>query len=196
MNKTELPEIGAPFQGGFYAGLIKTGDNIFAIINAPKKFELKGAWGEYGKKIEGASSTNDCMACTVAMAEAGSELAKSVLALDIDGFTDWAIPSRDVVEINYRNFKPTEQENYCSYRDGDNPSSVPPGHLYSDESPTQTTVEAFKDGGEQAFQEAYYWTSTQYSANYAFVQFFSGGFQTTNVKTNERPVRPVRRLFI
>ena len=60
-----------------------------------------------------------------AMAAAGSELAQKVLALDIDGFTDWAIPARDVQELQYRHFKPTTEENWAGLRDGFVPSDRP-----------------------------------------------------------------------
>jgi hypothetical protein len=193
----QLPGIGQPLQGGFFTGLIKVGEHTYALITAPKKFEIDRAkYGEYGQDIAGAKSTNDCLANTLAMAEAGSESAKAVLALEIDGYTDWLIPSRDAAEIQYRQLKPTAQENYCSWRDGDNPSSIPPGHIYSENSPAQTTVDAFKEGGEEAFEAAYYGTSTQYSAYAAYVQGFSAGVQTNNSKFGERRFRPVRRLLI
>lgn len=193
----QLPGIGQPLQGGFYTGLIQVGANVYALITAPKKFELeRAAYGEYGQDIAEAKSTNDCIANTKAMAEAGGEAAQKVLALDIEGYTDWAIPSRDAAEIQYRNLKPTAQENYCSWRDGDNPSSIPPGHIYTEESPAQTTVEAFQEDGEEAFEGAYYWTSTQYSAYGAYVQDFSVGSQYYGVKLSERRFRPVRRLLI
>ena len=130
------------------------------------------------------------------MAAAGSELAQQVLALDIGGFTDWAIPARDVQELQYRHFKPTTEENWQYGRSGDNPNSEPVGLLYSDESPTQTDIEAFQEGGPEAFQDRAYWSSSQRSANGAFVMIFGDGGQDYVVKGVELRVRPVRSQLI
>ena len=45
-------------------------------------------------------------------------------------------------------------------------------------------------------QDAYYYTSTQFSANYAYIMGFSDGLQLSGNKLYERSVRPVRRRFI
>ena len=119
-----------------------------------------------------------------------------MLALDINGFADWYLPSRDELEICYRNLKPTENENNCSFRDGDNASSVPVGYPYTKTNPAQTSVEAFKDGGEQAFDPVWYWSSTQYSARSAFIQHFDAGDHDFYPKDHECCARPVRRLLV
>ena len=137
---TTLPAIGQTFAGGIFVGLILCNGQQRAVIASDKRGELRGAWGEYGKEIDGAGSVNDGRANTVAMAAAGSTLAQQALALDIDGLTDWYIPSRDELELLYRYLKPTDQENDCSFRDGENPSAIPPSHAYTTESPAQTTV--------------------------------------------------------
>lgn len=191
-----LPEIGQPFAGGFFAGIYQQDGKRYAVITAPATHELEGEWGAYGDKVDGARSLTDSRANTEAMAEAGSELAKQVLALEIGGLTDWAIPARDVQELQYRHLKPTTQENYCWGRDGDNPSSVPVGELYTEESPVQTTVEEFKAGGPEAFQPRWYWSSTQRSAFNAFYMYFDDGYQYYGVKTSEFRVRPVRSFLI
>lgn len=51
-------------------------------------------WGPYGASIEGAESYHDGRANTQAMAEASSDLAKQVLALDIEGHADWFLSSQ------------------------------------------------------------------------------------------------------
>lgn len=187
-----LPEIGAPYGGGFVTGFYQQDGQRFMIITAGREHELEGEWGEYGVKIDGAGSFTDSRANTEAMAAAGSELAQQVLALDIGGFTDWAIPARDVQELQYRNFKPTTEQNYCWNRDGDNPNSLPVGTLYSKESPAQTALSAFQQGGAEAFQPRWYWSSSQRSANFAFTMTFAVGTQDYYGKCGGLSVRPVR----
>lgn len=193
-----LPEIGQPFGGGFFSGVTRDPDTgkRYLHITAGAEHELVGKWGEYGKKIEGADSFTNSRANTEAMAAAGSELAQKVLTLDIGGFTDWAIPARDVQELQYRHFKPTTEENWAGRRDGDNPNSEPVGLLYSEESPGQTALAAFQEGGAEAFRDIWYWSSTQRSAYYAFYMLFDGGGQDGSGKNDELRVRPVRSQLI
>jgi hypothetical protein len=193
-----IPEIGQPFGGGFFSGITRdpvTGKR-YLNITAGAEHELVGAWGKYGEKIEGADSFTDSRANTEAMAATGSELAQKVLALDIGGFTDWAIPARDVQELQYRHFKPTTEENWQYGRSGDNPNSEPVGLLYTDESPAQTSVEAFQEGGPEAFQDRAYWSSSQRSAYTAFLLYFGVGIQYYGAKNHELRVRPVRSTLI
>jgi len=193
-----IPEIGQPFGGGFFSGITRDPDTgkRYLNITAGAEHELVGAWGKYGEKIEGADSFTNSRANTEAMAAAGSELAQKVLSLDIGGFTDWAIPARDVQELQYRHFKPTTEENWQYGRSGDNPNSEPVGLLYAEDSPTQTGVEAFHEGGPEAFQDRAYWSSSQRSADSAFFMGFGGGSQDFIGKVFEFRVRPVRSQFI
>ena len=192
----QLPEIGQAFGGGFFSGITVENGQSFANITAGAEHELVGEWGKYGEKIDGAESVTDSRSNTEAMAAAGSELAQKVLALDIGGFTDWAIPARDVQELQYRHFKPTSRENYCWNRDGDNPNSLPVGLLYTEELPAKTQLPGFAEGEPEAFQARWYWSSSQRSANYAFNVHFGGGGQDYGGKLNELRVRPVRSELI
>lgn len=193
-----IPAVGQAYGGGFVTGITRdpeTGERHL-WITAGAVHELQGRWGEYGEKIQGADSHTNSRANTEAMAAAGSELAKQVLALEIGGYSDWAIPARDVQELQYRHFKPTTEENYCWNRDGENPNSEPAGQLYTEESPGQTVHEAFRPGSPEAFQCAWYWSSSQRSANYAFRMGFVGGGQYDSFKGYELRVRPVRSEII
>lgn len=140
IQKSELPAIGTALAGGFYAGLFRNGDQLQALIVSPKaEGQIEDAeWGNYGNKIEGAMSCFDGFTNTKDMAAAGSGLAKRILALRIADLDDWYLPSRDELEICYRHLKPTTDRNYCSFRDGDNASSVPAGYPYSKESPARS----------------------------------------------------------
>ncbi|WP_338523329.1 DUF1566 domain-containing protein [Pseudomonas batumici] len=191
-------QIGQPYGGGYFNGIVRDPDTglEYRTITAGAEHELVGPWGEYGVKIEGADSFTDGRANTEAMAAAGSPLAQKVLALNIGGHSDWAIPARDQQELQYRHFKPTTEENWAGRRDGDNPNSVPPGLLYSEEDPVQTVHEAFQAGGAEAFRDTWYWSSTQRSAYSAFFLYFEGGIQLDDAKHHELRVRPVRSELI
>lgn len=196
MNRilTIPPVIGEAYGGGFFAGLIRIGSSTYGLIVAPKNGgEIVGEWGPR-KAIDGALSFFDGHANTQAMADAGSEIATQVRALDINGNTDWYIPSRDELEVCYRNLKPTDDSNYCD--SGDNPSAYLPSYAYSIDTPAQTTAEAFR--GAQAFDPVWHWTSTQYAGNASFAwgQGFTGGGQDYDVKGYEGRVRAVRRFLI
>ena len=193
-----LPAIGQPYGGGFVTGITRDPDTgkRYLNITAGAEHELVGAWGKYGEKIEGADSFTDGRANTEAMAAAGSEIAQKVLALRIDGHDDWAIPARDQQELQYRNKKPTSETNYCWGRAGDNPNSIPAGNLYTEESPTQTSIEAFREGGPEAFRDTWYWSSSQRSAYSAFGVDFGDGYRVSGGKYDELRVRPVRRALI
>ncbi|PKM30205.1 MAG: DUF1566 domain-containing protein [Gammaproteobacteria bacterium HGW-Gammaproteobacteria-11] len=188
---------GTPFEGGYYAGRFQLDGQQYALIVSPKAAgQVNSAeWGNYGNSIP-ATSCNDGLANTQAMAEAGSDLAKQMLALDINGNQDWYLPSRDELELCYRNLKPTEEQNYCTFRDGDNPSSLPAGYPYTATSPGQCADAAFQQSGEQAFDDAWHWSSTQYSPTSAWIQHFGDGIQGSDRKDYALRARAVRRFII
>lgn len=190
-------QIGQPYGGGFFIGITQENGKLYRNIQASKVFQLKGVLRCYGQDVEGAHSYTDSRANTEAYAAAGSKLAQQALKLEIDHRTDWAIPARDVVELQYRNLKPTTHLNWCSWRDGDNPSSVPVGYPYTRQYPPCSNLVAFSEGGPEAFDtERWYASSTQYSAHNACIMDFCGGYQHYGTKYGERYVRPVRRELI
>lgn len=191
-----LPEIGFVYGGGFVTGFYRQGGRCYVVISAGAAYELRGVYGRYGLRINGADSATDSRANTEAMAAAGSDLARRVLALSIGGFSDWAIPARDVQELQYRSFKPTICRNYCWNRDGENHHSLPVGELYSEVFPDQTTIELFRAWGSEAFSPRLYWSSTQRSADCAFYMLFEGGCQLICEKCCELLVRPVRSELV
>ena len=193
---TQTPAtIGTPFEGGFYGGKINIDGTAHAIVWAPKaQGQSKGAWLPTYTALNGARSTCNSMANTQAMAEAGSSVAKWALGLTINGFADWCLPARDVLELGYRHLKPSDDENDCTFRDGDNPCSLPLGLMYTEADPAQTAVTEFQDGGPEAFDTHWYWSSTQCSDRTAFLQYFYYGDQHDDFKTYEARVRAVRLI--
>lgn len=199
-NTTNLPAIGAPFAGGFYAGKFRIGEQAYALIIAPKDGgeHVDEAWSDKYDAVDGATSYNDGLANTEAMASAGSYLGNWARGLRIAGNDDWYLPSQDELELCYRNLKPSDNENYMYGRSGINVSALPPTYPYSETNPAQTGVAAFQEDGEQAFDGALYWTSTQRaaSADYAWCQYFGSGNQVNDHKGGELRARAVRRLTI
>lgn len=197
IHANEIPPAGTPLAGGYATALYRCGDQTFLLITAPKEAELTDKWHEQYEDVPGARSFTDGLANTVAMAASGSKLAAQVIALTVGGCNDWAIPASHQQELQYRHLKPTEERNYCSWRDGENAAAMPPTLPYTEESPAQTPAEAFRAGGAEAFESRWYWSSTQSSAGFAWTQGFGGGSQYSyGGKDFEGAVRPVRRLLV
>lgn len=140
--------------------------------------------------------------------------------LSINGRADWYIPARDELELLWRNLKPVTNNNSTSraaassysykvegaYDDkattnGLNNNSAPSGAAYTTTVPAQTAVAAFQAGGVEAmeFGTAYYWSSTDYDAPYAWGQNWHSsfpGYQLNNNETSAYRVRAVRRSVI
>lgn len=185
---------GTPFAGGFYTGRIWMNGERHIVVSAPKALGyFKAPYGERGVD-HGAHSFNDGMANTIAMAAAGSVTAKKILGLVINDCDDWCFPARDQRELQYRNLKPTADENWCF--SGDNPSSIPPGYPYSQTVPGQALAEEFRKGGSEAFETGWHSSSTQYSAYEAWGQHFEDGDAGYDDKFGEFWVRVVRTIRI
>lgn len=197
ITRNTLPAIGAQLEGGYFAGLFTLNGDTYGLIVSPRaQGELEEAtWGEYGKDLPGARHFNDGLANTQAMAEAGADLARWMLALDINGFADWYLPSRDELELLYRHFKPTTETNWV-YRPGENPSSIPMGYPYTAELPAQTQLADFQADAAEAFSPEWYWSSTQYSPDTAWGQDFGAGYQGLGHKDGELRARAVRRFKV
>lgn len=77
---SELPALGQPLLGGIFFARYWLNSQERALILPSDEFE--GVWGKYGVEVPGAASYSDGYANTVAMAEAGCEIAKRALELD------------------------------------------------------------------------------------------------------------------
>lgn len=180
--------------GGFFSGTVRINDALFGVITAPKaEGQYSGIWLPSYDDVPGATSCFDSKANTIAMAAAGSPIAQKALATTINGHSDWVIPARDVLEIQYRAHKPTTEKNY-GYRSGDNASSVPAGYPYTGTFPAQCQDPLFQEGGSEAFDTDWYFSSTQCSPYGAWIQGFGGGHQNVSSMYYEGVVRLVRLI--
>jgi hypothetical protein len=141
-------------------------------------------------------------------------------ALSIGGYTDWHIPTRDVLELCWRYGKTAAEANYVgtnrltgfdykkdgSFGDtstshGVNNSSEPVGVAYTAGSPAQTSATSFREGGAEAFiyGTSFYLTSTDLNAASIWYQYWyagSAGRQGNSYKNTAQRVRAVRRSII
>ncbi|WP_382155335.1 DUF1566 domain-containing protein [Hydrogenophaga sp. ANAO-22] len=123
------PRIGEHWagQGGVYVGIIRgrDGQPDYHLIAAIGTHELEDVtWGEYGKRIEGCDSYHDGKANTAAMAEAGNGIAKRIQALDIEGNTDWHLPSQAEIHLLAANVKEAMNQGDCYWTSTQGSASI------------------------------------------------------------------------
>jgi len=175
-TKLYLPEpfaeLGSPLAGGFFAGEMVLNGERYALIVAPKasgeKMEL-----EYKLKDRGTSDgtdDDDGLASSNLINDENHPAAHFCRGLQIDGFDDWYLPSRDELMMLWRNLGPCRKN----------------------------TPELFREDAPEAFNTDWYWSSTEYASysNYAWIVGFYNGFQNTSNKSNGYGVRAVRRFKI
>ncbi len=208
---------GTAYQGGFYAGRIVIGGSTYAIIVAPKAsgHHTSKQWKTTNDTTSGTLSLHDGLTNSNAMNNANHPAAQFCRALTVGGYNDWYLPSRDELEVCYRNLKPTTTANAVyasrmsnwsvgagvyngvdSQGNGDNDNSSPAESAYTAGSPAQTALSAFLTGAAEAFDSAYYWASTEFNAPNGWLQDFSDGNQTAGGKNNTTCVRAVRKVLI
>jgi hypothetical protein len=174
LEAAAIPVPGAPFGGGFFAGVMTVDGCQYALVVAPKaegenqalQFKVK----DFGT-ADGVTSDDDGVANSNRINDADHPAAQFCRGLSIGGFTDWYLPSRDELMMLWRNLGPRRKN----------------------------TPAAFREDGPEVFDtEGWYWSSTE-NASYSFFAWvvdFSSGTQGYFHKDNYYAVRAVRRLPI
>lgn len=206
---------GLPFGGGHYAGgNIVVGGQEYALVVAPKSqgglssiIEIKTGGGA----DPSASNTNtyDGVANTDYLVSGFTTHPAATFArnLNINGYSDWYIPSFDELEIMYRYLKPNNFSNsdtgggIYAEPNGVNSNSRPLGNRYTSTDPTTTISSLFIQGGLEAFApNDYIWSSTgdgHYAASRWYRRRFSdGSFGSALTTSPNAQVRAVRRVLI
>lgn len=206
--------IGQAYGGGYYAGKIVQGGITYYLIVAPKATgEISGQpWRTSVVTTPTATQTlNNGPAASASLNSATYPPAQFCEGLSIGGYADWYLPSRDELELCYRNLKPTTTANVTTARQksayvypegndvsgdtmGINRNSSPTGAAYTSSVPAQTLVTLFQTGNSEAFASASYWSSSDFSSTEAWYQTFTNGGQYAVGKNNSMYVRAVRRV--
>lgn len=104
---TNLPALGATMEGGFFHGVMLIDGQLWGEVTAPKASgDIAGhVWLPEDNDVPSAKSDFDGLVNTRAMADAGSPLAKAILALRIDGHEDWYLPARGGQLLQWANLQ-------------------------------------------------------------------------------------------
>jgi hypothetical protein len=199
-SATPALQVGEAYQGGFFAGQISTAGNGVADYNlvigpVASAQNTSVQWKTTNTTTAGTSSDIDGPTNSSNMNNASHPAAQFCEGLTIGGFSDWYMPAKNELEVCYFNLKPTTTSNSTS--SGTNTNAVPSrGSNYTSGTPAQTSAAAFQSGGLEAFAAGLYWSSTEYSASYAWNQDFNNGGQADRKKDNSDRVRAVRRVAV
>lgn len=167
-------QIGSPLAGGFFAGEITISGERFALIVAPKADGEKSGGDELQYKISDRStsdatdSDDDGLVNTGKIPDDNHPAAQFCAGLQIGGFNDWYLPSRDELMQLWRNLGPCRKN----------------------------TPELFREDAAEAFDTTWYWSSTEHAhdSSDAWMVFFGDGSQNNDGKGGDCGVRAVRRF--
>ena len=194
-----IPTIGAAYGGGFFAGQISTAGNSIAdynlVVGPLASAQSILQWKIVDTSSGGTSSVIDGPTNSSNMNNAFHPAAQFCEGLTVGSQTDWYMPAKNELEVCYYNLKPTAAANYVSF--GTNANAVPArASNYTSGNPAQTTSAAFQSTGSEPFAGNFYWSSTQYSATFGWLQGFSGGYQYGYSKSYSGKVRAIRRVAV
>lgn len=209
----KLPEIGASYQGGYFAGQISTSGSGVAdynIVVAPVSSGESSSkqWKTTNTNTAGTDSFIDGPSNSSTMNNASHPAAQFCEGLSIGGYTDWYMPALNELEVCYYNLKPTTEPNSTTSpsddAQGGNPNAVPSraSTKYTSGTPAQTLATDFKDTGAEDFNAVsgqLYWSSTQYvfegiSTRGWGIGFINGNQNRSFDKADFARVRAIRRV--
>lgn len=193
--------IGQSYGGGYYAGRIQIGSNVYELVVAPKEVgEATLANQAWNFSFTGNTSLNDgklTQSNMVAYGISSFPAQQAVISsVNAGGFTDWYIGSKEEMEVIYRALKPSTTVNVTT--SGLNSSSIPTTSNYTTTNPPQTSVAIFRTGGAQQFAASPYASVTQGSGGplYMHTKSFSDGSDASIVNDSYTLVRAIRRILV
>lgn len=211
------PAIGSAYQGGYYVGRMVVDGLIYRLIVSPKLYEQQKLMkSSFSFLPEGTTSLIDGWANTQAMfnqpnSQTDYPAAYYCRTLNISGYTDWYLPSRDELELIYRNLKPTTEQNITAggtipligpatdgYPYGQNLNSLPRQiNPYTVSDPAQTQVAIFTNGSQNLAPQTFWSSSrTVNEPSYAWgITLTNGSYYWGYLPNQNLWVRAVRRVL-
>lgn len=183
-----LPNIGAAYGGGYFAGQINVSGTVYNLVVADITVgqTFGKTWGVMGVTT-GITSVINGPTNSASLAALGTlyEAATFCEGLNTGGYTDWYMPAKNELEVCYYFLKPTTNQNAPSY--GSNANAVSPEPIsttYTNSgglplSPAQTIATNFRSGAssQEFVSTDAYFTSTEVNSNSAWNQGFYNGTQ-------------------
>ena len=220
-NVLAVPDIGQPYEGGFFGGQVNVGGTVYNLIIAPAdqgqdnsmKYKVDGTWTgttallgtDYGKENQDTALSFSADTGTFPAFEWAD-------ALTINGQVDWYIPAVYELMLFYNNFKPGTEptggndQNLGPNPAGYNPILIPPSTGYSFASsngnyptPAQSLLSEWQTGGSEAFSTGFYYSASTgregqggTGTNYG-IEFNTGRLLDVT-KSQPQNVRAIRRV--
>ena len=172
-----IPDIGDPFLGGFFAGIIDTNQPgailpedqyqtplRYALIVSPRSLQIDAPWRTTSTTVVEAQTRWNGLAAQELLTPNTTFAAFDYcngLPFPDDGGSKWYLPALDELTEAYWNLKPTTDDNLTGTTGRDFPDDdFNNGELFSTDpqrppftagTPDQTDVTDFKEGGDQDF---------------------------------------------
>ena len=225
--------VGANDYGGFYVGIIDTNQSgaidaddayqtplRYALIVGPSSIEASSersgvsgqgtlAWRTSSATVAAAATRWNGLAAQNAVTSATYPAFNycNGLTFPDDGGSKWYLPALDELEMAYRAFKPTTDNNTTGTRtlgtfpaanwsNGANKASSPTGAAYTTTVPARTSLSDWQSGNAQAFAAGNYWSASWRDSTTAWKQSFFVGNQLSDPQTDAVRVRPFRRVVL
>jgi len=218
-----LPDIGDPFFGGFFAGIIDTNQPgailpqdqyqtplRYALIAAPRSLQTELEWRDPRETVVEAQTRWNGLAAQEALTPDTTFPAFDYcnnLPFPNDGGSKWYLPALDELTEAYWNLKPRITDNTTGtvngrdfpgddFNRGELFSSDPQRPPFTSGTPDQTDVTDFQEGGDQQFSTSPFWSASWALSSLAWLVSFSGGQQSSTTQEFTRRVRPFRRVVL
>jgi hypothetical protein len=196
-------EFGESFGGGYYAGLYSsTGDGVpthFLVVSPKTTGQSTLAWDPDLNTAAGSTSTSDGLTNSNSINDSSHPAAQFCRGLSIGGYTDWYLPSWYELQTVYNCLKPYEINSTTTGTNGVVPginpyAVIPHPNVYNAAIPSAVQNSSFRSGGAEAFNEDFYWTSTQITSTKARIVDFYGGRTYDDWKDSGYLVRAIRKV--